>query len=67
MFDAEELDFDSHFGLGDISFDLAYARTTKTGILLAGGLIASIPTATKDELGPDRWTLGPELLLGKIY
>jgi hypothetical protein len=66
VFDADELDFDSHFGLGDISFDLAYARTTKTGILLAGGFIATIPTATKDELGPDRWTLGPELLLGKI-
>jgi hypothetical protein len=56
VFDADELDFDSHVGLGDISFDLAYARTTKTGILLAGGLIATIPTATKDEL----------VLLGKI-
>ena len=66
VFDVEELDFDSHFGLGDISFDLAYARTTKTGILMAGGLVVTMPTPTKDELGPDRWTLGPELLIGKL-
>jgi len=60
------LDFDDESGLGDIVFDLAYARTTPGGLLLAGGIVASVPTATKDELGTDRWTLGPELLIGKI-
>ena len=66
VFEADRLDFDDKFGLGDIAFDLAYGRTTDTGWLFAGGLISTMPTATKDELGPDRWTLGPELLLGKL-
>ena len=65
-FDSSELDFDGKSGLGDISFDLAYTRTTKSGTLIAGGLFSTVPTATEDELGQDRWTLGPEFLLGKI-
>jgi hypothetical protein len=66
VFEPDNLAFDSKFGLGDIAFDLAYGRTTATGLLFAGGLISSLPTATKDELGTDRWTLGPELLIGKL-
>jgi len=34
--------------------------------MLGFGLITSLPTATDDALGTDRWTLGPEILLGKI-
>ena len=56
--------FSGESGLGDIAFDLAYAPKTAGGLLLAYGLIASLPTAT-NELGSDRWTLGPELMLGK--
>lgn len=66
VFESDKLDFDSKFGLGDIAFDLAYGRTTDTGLIFATGLISSMPTATKDELGTDRWTLGPELLIGKL-
>jgi len=66
VFNPRKLDFDSEFGLGDISFDLAYGRTTESGLLWAGGLVSTLPTATKDELGNNRWTLGPELLLGKL-
>jgi hypothetical protein len=66
VFDVSQLAFDSKAGLGDIAFDLAYARTTKTGLLFAGGLVSTLPTATPDVLGSDRWTLGPELLLGKL-
>jgi len=65
MFNARKLDFDETTGLGDISFDLAYARTSDTGILTALGIISSLPTAT-DDLGSDRFTLGPEILLGKL-
>ncbi len=65
-FDAVEQDFDSVSGLGDITFDLAYGRTTKTGLVWAAGLVSTLPTATKDELGADRFTLGPELLFGKL-
>jgi len=67
VFEQAQLDFDdSEFGLRDIAFDLAYGRTTDTGLLVAAGLISSLPTATKDELGTDRWTLGPGLLIGKL-
>ncbi len=66
VFDAAEGDFDSANGLGDIGFDLAYGRTTQNGVLWAVGMVSTLPTATEDELGPDRWNLGPELLLGKL-
>jgi len=65
VFDAGDQDFDGTTGLGDIAFDLAYARTSDTGILTAVGIISSLPTATND-LGSDRFTLGPEVLLGKL-
>ncbi|KAA1188875.1 hypothetical protein F0M18_16865 [Pseudohalioglobus sediminis] len=62
-----EAGFDSVSGLGDIAFDLAYGRTNKeTGLVWAAGMIASLPTATEDELGFDRWTAGPELLVAKL-
>ena len=66
VYDGTDNDFNSVSGLGDIGFDLAYGRTTSTGLLWAVGMISTLPTATKDELGPDRWNLGPEVLIGKI-
>ena len=60
-----EIDFDGETGLGDIGFDLAYAKTTDTGFLSAIGLFTSLPTATSDLLGTGRWAIGPELLIGK--
>lgn len=65
-FDASQGEFDSTSGLGDIAFDLAYGRTTDSGLLWAAGLVSTLPTATEDELGPDRWSLGPEFLIGKL-
>ncbi len=56
--------FSGEAGLGDIAFDLAYAPKAAPGRLLAFGFFTSLPTAT-DDLGSDRWTLGPEILLGK--
>ncbi len=52
--------------LGDIAFDLSYGRTTDTGLIIAGGVAGTLPTATDDRLGKDLWGLGPELLVGKI-
>lgn len=66
VFDAGTSTFDSEAGLGDIAFDIAYARTTSTGMLYAGGLVASLPTATDDALGTDKFSLGPEFLIGKL-
>lgn len=65
-FDTADGEFDSTGGLGDIGFDLAYGRTTESGVLWAVGIISTLPTATRDELGPDRWSLGPEFLIGKL-
>jgi len=60
-------DWDDESGIGDITFDLALASTNKeTGLLTAIGIISTLPTATKDELGADRYTIGPEFLIGKI-
>jgi hypothetical protein len=58
--------FDGESGLGDIAFDLVYAPKRDDGLLLAYGLITSLPTATND-LGSDRWTLGPEVFIAKSY
>ena len=58
--------FDSESGLGDIAFDLLYAITSETGVLSGYGIIASLPTATEEALGRDKWTLGPEDFLGKL-
>ena len=58
--------FEDNSGLGDIVFDLAYAPKRDDGLLLAYGIISSLPTATND-LGSDRWTLGPELLIARSY
>jgi len=66
VFNAGTSSFESESGLGDISFDLAYGRTTKDGMIYAGGIISSMPTATNDSLSHQRWTMGPEFLLGKI-
>lgn len=58
--------FDDESGLGDIAFDLAYAPKRDDGLLIAYGIISTLPTATEDTLGNDRLTLGPEFLIGKI-
>jgi hypothetical protein len=58
--------FDDESGIGDIVFDLAYAPKNDKGLLIAYGIVASLPTATEDTLGTDRYTLGPEYLIGKI-
>jgi len=57
--------FESESGIGDIVFDLAYAPKNDKGLLIAYGIVASLPTAS-DNLGSDRYTLGPEYLIGKI-
>jgi hypothetical protein len=63
VFDGGE--WKDEFELGDIGFDLAYGGTNpKTGLLLLGGLVGSIPTATSDAVGSDQWIFGPEAMVG---
>jgi hypothetical protein len=35
-------------------------------MLYAGGVVVSLPTATDDALGTDRYSLGPEFMIGKL-
>jgi len=66
VFDPIQSDFDSESSIGDIGFDIIYARTSTTGVLTDIGIIASLPTATEDALERDKWTLGPELFFSKV-
>ncbi|MEM9235353.1 MAG: hypothetical protein AAGB14_01140 [Verrucomicrobiota bacterium] len=66
VFDPLTQNFNSESGLGDIGFDLAYARTTDNGLLTAFGLFTTLPTSTNSLLGAGRWSIGPELLIGKL-
>lgn len=52
-------------GLGDMGMDLAFGRTTKSGLIIVGGVIAGIPIGA-DRLSSDTWTLGPEIFIGKL-
>jgi hypothetical protein len=66
VFSAASQDFDTESGIGDLGFDLAYGRTTESGVLWAGGIISSLPIASEESLGSDLYTLGPEFLIGKL-
>lgn len=58
--------WDDESGIGDMGFDLVYATTSDSGLLLAWGAVGSLPTASEDSLGNDRISLGPELFVGKV-
>ena len=65
VFDAARGEFIGRSGLGDIAMDVAYAKTSDSGILTALGLVTTLPTAT-NSLGREQWLLGPEFLIGKL-
>jgi hypothetical protein len=61
-------DWEEETGMGDISFDLAYAFAPKEddpGLLLALGIFTSLPTVDEDLGFGETTTLGPELLYGR--
>lgn len=66
VFDGTTANFDSESGIGDIGFDLLYSTTSETGRLTGYGLFATMPTATEESIGKDKWTLGPEIFLGQV-
>jgi len=63
VYDADNSEWNSKFALGDIGFDLVYGTTFKSGFILQGGLVGSMPTATGG-LGSGQWQLGPNVLFG---
>ena len=64
VYNAESGEFESEFALGDVGFDLIYGTTWKSGFLLSGGVLGSMPTATGDKVSTGQWTLGPNMLIG---
>ena len=53
--------------LGDIGYDLGYGgKIGDAGLILLGGVVGTIPTATDDRLGRRQWSIGPEFLIGKL-
>ncbi|WP_448212346.1 hypothetical protein [Colwellia sp. MEBiC06753] len=51
--------------LGDISLDAAIGKTMSNGVILVGGVVATLDTATDDALGLGQYLAGPEVLIGK--
>lgn len=66
VFDAANLDFDSESGIGDTGFDLIYATTSESGFLTGYGIVGTLPTASEEVLGKDKWAFGPEIFFGQI-
>lgn len=52
--------------LGDISFDAAIGKSFSNGMILVGGVVATLPTATSDKVGLDQYLFGPEVLVAKV-
>lgn len=57
---------DPGFNLGDIGFDSGVGKTYPSGLILIGGVVGTLPTATDDALGKDQWALGPEGLIAVV-
>jgi hypothetical protein len=52
--------------LGDIGFDVGVGKTLANGMVLVGGVVGTLPTATDDAVGLDQYLLGPEFLVAKV-
>jgi len=64
--DGGAFDYDKVTAIGDIGFDLAYGVTEKSGLLWAGGMVGTLPTATDSKVAGKQLRLGPEILLAKM-
>jgi len=58
--------FNSESGIGDISFDLVYALKSDNGFITALGVASTLPTATNGKLGNNKFSLGPDILFGRV-
>ncbi len=65
-FDPNTQEYDSTFGLADMVFDFQYGKSVKNGWLLSYGGSLTLPTATDDSLGSDKWAAGPGFQVGYL-
>lgn len=54
---------DTYVGFGNISLEVLYGKTLKSGLMAMGGFGVGFPSATKSEARAD-WSLGPNVVLG---
>jgi len=67
VFNSSTASFDGESGLGDIGFDLIYVPKIKRKDILFGyGIITTLPTGTDSSLTSGQWSLGPEMIIGKL-
>jgi hypothetical protein len=57
-------DFDGVTARGDIGFDIAYGVTAKSGWIVIGGMVGTLPTATDSRVACKQLRLGPEAFAG---
>ena len=54
------------FDLGDIGFDAALGKSFRGGLILIGGMVGTLPTATDERLAGDQLRLGPEAAVAVV-
>lgn len=59
-------DWDDATGLGDMTIDLSYGRTYKTGLVWLAGMVGTLPTATDSDIASKQFRLGPEAVFGYV-
>jgi len=65
VFEVEKGDFESKgVDLGNISLDAAIGKDFQSGLVLIGGVAATLPTATDSNLNTKQLLLGPEAFVG---
>ncbi|RLQ20523.1 hypothetical protein DWB85_17005 [Seongchinamella sediminis] len=58
---------DSDVELGDIGFDVAIGKTLPSKLVLVGGVVGTLDTATDDAVGLGQYLLGPEAAVAQIF
>jgi len=66
IYDTDSRRLGSQSGLGDITLDVQYGTTLENGFLWSVGFSSIFPTASKEGLGSEVWTLGPGFQLGRV-
>lgn len=62
---SSSFDDESSF-LGDITTDIFYGKTYKSGWVFGGGAVTVLPTATNSKIAGKSFNAGPEVLVAKL-
>jgi hypothetical protein len=65
-FNPSTQEYDSTFGIADMIFDFQYGKKASGGWYSSYGGSITLPTATDENLGLDKWTAGPGFQVGYL-